>query len=58
MESFLTCTQCHQKPAIGNNYPRCRSCNEPLEVSYVDLKKAKIWKGTSIFERDIVEIDI
>ena len=51
MESFLACTKCHQKSAIDSNYPRCRSCNEPLEVNYVDLRKAIIKKGISIFER-------
>ena len=51
MESFLACTKCHQKSAIDSNYPRCRFCNEPLELKYIDLKKASIRKSTSIFER-------
>ena len=51
MEGLLVCTKCHQKITIDSNYPRCRSCNEPLEVNYVNLKKAKIREGTTIFER-------
>ena len=51
MDALLACTKCNRTFAMVSNYPRCRACREPLEVHYVNIEKAQIGKGTSIFER-------
>jgi len=53
MKPKLICTGCNRKYPLTESFPRCRNCNEPLEVELItrgEINKGNILKQT-ILER-------